>query len=616
MMHKMNLIILGLVCLLSVNACDKGNDSGKKPAGGILESSFQKELSFTDISKLNTKNQDINSHAQDYRRSHLEMIYSTYQQVGSETGVRWPSYPRINRMNDGTYILTWQNNTVSGGNGKDTHYALSKDLVKWDYKGFLFQSRQITSSAGAKATQQMTNANGIQLSDGRYMAIASFWTPDTYSKESCRKDQGLVIKFSSDHGNSWSSEQVIYNGPNWEAHVMETPSGQIQVYFSESRPWISGSHSGTSLIVSDNGGKTWTPAPGQDPWRVMRKKWTDQDAVGGFDWKYTYQMPVGIRLNGMDKMAFSMECVASRVSGVLTHAISVVYSPDDGKWVHLQGEEIGPTGKNLENFLSGTAPYLGQFRSGETVLTYTKSQMKYCIGDAKARNFSEPVNLFSHNGGWPSFLIDSPHTLVAVDRNASNGSDAATITLAQFYLNHSIRASWRNIQIDADALDWGADDDALYLGAVSNVSAIVRASSDADNLYLLMEVQDPELSSDDQCCVFLSAEGDNARLDGTSRRIRFNAGGLKSIDKYAGGWTKTESAAKAKVAYDGTLNQKDDTDKGYVLEISIPKSELSIKNGRLLVNALLFDAVAAREDAIVNSATTDTSTWPAISGLQ
>lgn len=614
-MQKMNLIIIGLICLISASACDKGTAGGDKPTGGNLEPSVKKELSFTDIGKLNTKAQNMNSHALDYRRSHLEMIYGTYQQVGSSAGVRWPSYPRINRMDDGTYILTWQNNTASGGNGKDTHYALSKDLKNWDYKGFLFQSRKITSSAGKDAIQQMTNANGIQLSDGRYMAIASFWTPDTYNKESYRKDQGLVIKFTSDHGESWTAEQVIYTGPNWEAHVMETPTGQIQVYFSESRPWISGSHSGTSLIVSDDGGKTWTPSPGQDPWRVMRKKWTDQDAVGGFDWKFTYQMPVGIRLNGMDKMAFSMECVTSRVKGAQTHAISVVYSPDDGKWVHLQGEEIGPTGENLENFLNGTAPYLGQFRSGETVLTYSKSQMKYAIGDAKAGNFSEPVNLFSHNGGWPGFCIDSPHTLVAVDRNASNGNDAATITLAQFYLNHSIRASKRDIQVDADASDWGADDDALYLGAVSNVSAVVRASADAANLYLLMEVKDSELADDDQCCIFLSAEGDNARLGGTSRRIRFNANGLKSIDKYAGGWTKTESAAKAKVAYDGTLNQKDDSDKGYVLEISIPKSELSISDGRLLVNALLFDAVAAREDAIVNSATTDTSTWPAITEL-
>ena len=615
MKYKMNLLIVGLICLLSAGACGKNTDGGKSQKGGALEPSVRKELHFTDIAHLNVRSQEMNSHAEDYRRSHLEMIYGTYQQVGSEAGVRWPSYPRINRMNDGTYILTWQNNTVSGGNGKDTHYALSKDLKNWDYKGFLFQSRQITSSAGAKATQQMTNANGLQLSDGRYMAIASFWTPDTYPKENCRKDQGLVIKFSSDHGESWTSEQVIYNGPNWEAHVMETTSGQIQVYFSESRPWISGSHSGTSLIVSDDGGKTWTPAPGQDPWRVMRKKWTDQDAVGGFDWKYTYQMPVGIRLNGMEKMAFSMECVTSRVNGAQTHAVSVVYSPDDGKWVHLQEEEVGPTGENLEDFLSGTGPYLGQFRSGETVLTFTKSQMKYAIGDARARNFSEPVNLFSHNGGWAGFCIDSPHTLVAVDRNASQGSDAATITLAQFYLNHSIRAGKRSIQVDADAADWGKEDDALYLGSVSKASAIVRASADAHNLYLLMEVQDDELADDDQCCLFLSGESENARLDATSRRIRFNASGLKSIDKYAGGWTKTESAATAKVAYDGTMNQKGDGDKGYVLEMAIPKSELAIRNDRILVNALLFDAVAAREDAIVNSATTDTSSWPAITEL-
>ena len=99
-MQKMNLIIIGLICLISASACDKGTAGGDKPTGGNLEPSVKKELSFTDIGKLNTKAQDMNSHALDYRRSHLEMIYGTYQQVGSSAGVRWPSYPRINRMDD------------------------------------------------------------------------------------------------------------------------------------------------------------------------------------------------------------------------------------------------------------------------------------------------------------------------------------------------------------------------------------------------------------------------------------------------------------------------------------------------------------------------------------
>ena len=98
------------------------------------------------------------------------------------------------------------------------------------------------------------------------------------------------------------------------------------------------------------------------PYRVMRKYWTDSSAAGGVSEKFTYQMPVGIRLNGSDQMAFAMECFTGSI-GSPVHYVSVVYSPASGEWDYLEGSEIGPTGSNLENFTRGIRPYLVQFKS-------------------------------------------------------------------------------------------------------------------------------------------------------------------------------------------------------------------------------------------------------------
>lgn len=615
-----------LAAMMLSFACTKEEGRGGKGADGPnIVNSVQKELTMSHIMELNRTASTINSHAEECGRSHLAFIPDSYVQVGQEAGVKWPSYPRMLRIGNGDYMLMWQSDGVGGGNGRDTYYALSSDLKEWKGMGKLFESRSVRTYLGTTATQKHTNANAIVLSDGRIMAVSSFYTLDVYSKSGVdkddnytltdgTKDQGIRIRFSSDNGKTWTPEQVIYNGPNWECHLMETPEGQIQCYFSESRPKISGSHSGTSLVVSDDGGKTWTPGPGKKPYRVMRKLWADASNIGGIHEKFTYQMPVGIRLNGTDRMAFSMECCSNSISA-LKHYVSVVYSPESGEWRHLEGNEIGPTGENLENFVQAAAPYLVQFPSGETVLSYCSSGVKYRMGDAMAGNFGAEYTMLPTSGSWAGMCNDTDHTVIAVDRNAKVSADAATIAVGRFWLNHSISATRRTVNADASSEEWEPADDALYVGSVSQANAVVRVSADAENIYFLVEHRDNNLSSSDHMAILLSPETASGRLDGTARRIYFNATGIKSVGMYAGGWRPVDSGVTGAVAYDGTIGDKFDTDNGYVAEIVLPRKDIAIKDGRLLLNVLLFDSVAAEEDAIVNSASTKTEEWLYVRGL-
>ena len=616
-----------LATLVCSSACkEPENIGGLKTQGSNIVNSTAGTLTMSHITGLNQSASEMNSHEDECGRSHLALILDKCVQIGQESGVKWPAYPRLCKLPNGNYMLMWQSSTKSGGNGYDTYYALSPNLTDWEDKGKLFSSRSVQTFVGTTATQYHTNANALVLSDGRLMVVSSFYTLDVYNKSGVdkddnytladgTKDQGIRIKFSSDNGQSWTAEQTIYYGPCWECHLMETSKGQLQCYLSESRPKISGSHSGTSLIVSDDGGETWTPGPGNKPYRVMRKFWEDADKVGDVSQKFTYQMPVGIRLNGSEQMAFSMECVSGSISAI-KHYVSVVYSPVSGNWQHLEGSEIGPTGNNLENFTAGTGPYLVQFPSGETVLSYAHSGLKYRMGDAKAGNFGEElVMLPESSGSWAGMCNDTDHMIVAVDRNAKVSSEAATIALGRFFLNHSITATLRPVTADASSKEWAATDDALYIGSLSQANATIRVSADTENIYFLVEHKDEQLASSDHMAIFLSPETQNGVLNGNSRRIRFNATGIKSVDMYSGGWKPLSNTVTGAVVYDGTIGNKADKDNGYVAEIVLPRKDIEITGGKLLINAILFDSTAAKEDGIVNSASTKTTEWPYIYGL-
>ena len=617
-MRNMLISILTCSLLFITSSCDKAN--GGDSTGGQSLKGEQKTLTFTPFMELNQSTDAINSHEEDYSRSALKMMYNTLQEHGSSEGFQYPRYPRIRRMSDGTYIQMWQTPATSDlgtNNGKDVYYALSTDLKTWTAPAKLFASRSVTTTNGSD-TRHYSNGNGIVLSNGDFLAVAAFRAPKTYNYINSKSDQGLVIRRSTDCGKTWTNEQTIYNGPCWEAHLLEPNPGELHCYFAESRPWISGSHSGTSLVVSNDAGATWSPSVGNEPYRVMRKKWWSDLNQTYF---YTDQMAVGVILNGTKQMAFATECVASRdLSNKQTYFISVVYSPEDGQWKHLTGDDEAEC-ERIDNFLSGGGPYLVQFPSGETVVSYSNSKdskMHYTMGDAKARNFSGDYISLPHKGSWGGMEVDSPHSVIfcRTSTEASvTGSDRSTLMLARFALNHSIKATSRVAEMDADNKEWQNTDDALFLGSESPIEATLRCSQDSENIYFLVEVQDDNLSDSDNVTIMLSPELENGRLASKARRIKVGCNGLKNTDQYSGGWRSMEFGVTAKAAYDGTIGNNSDKDNGYLVEIKVPRKAVEITDGRLLLNFALFDSTGAFEDAVSGTAATDTKKWIAIKNL-
>ena len=293
-----------LALTLSCTKETQGGDHGSQGGG------TQTSLELTEFTRLNRGESEINSHADDWDRSTVKMDYRSYIELGAANNVYLPTYARIRTLRDGSYILTWQDAVGVNGNGENTYYALSRDLKNWVYMGYLWQGQNVYNGLGKPDVRRFTNANTLQLANGELLAVASFSTVNTYSNPNYTAEQGIVVKRSQDGGYTWFGEKEIYHGPCWEPHLIELPSGEIQCFFSESRPWTSGSHSGTDMLRSIDGGETWEPALGESAYRVMRKLWWNAQKNM---WCYTYQMPVGIILNESNRFAFAMESCNQRV---------------------------------------------------------------------------------------------------------------------------------------------------------------------------------------------------------------------------------------------------------------------------------------------------------------
>ena len=146
--------------------------------------------------------------------------------------------------------------------------------------------------------------------------------------------------------------------------------------------------------------------------------------------------------------------------------------------------------------------------------------------------------------------------------------------------------------MDASSSEWADTDEALYLGASSQASAVIRCSDDASYLYFLIEVKDRSLHSSDRITLDL----------GTGMKVSLNARGL----------VENVSGVSCSVAYDGELDSSASS-KGYVAEVRVSKSSLGTVSGKLLFNAHLYESSTGTEDSISDSASSED--WIYVKGL-
>lgn len=616
----MNKLYTGLALLAAVSLASckaEGPDDGGKQIP-----SESTKLTLTPFEMLNASADAVNSHKDDWAQSVLTLNYRSIVNVGASVlGTSSPSYSRIVKLADGSYILT-AHDSYSGGNGSTVYWATSQDLVHWTPQGKLFASRSVVNARGQEATRLYTNGFGKVLSNGDVLMFASFRTTGTYSFWKWRDEQGIEMRRSTDNGKTWSEPYEVYRGPNWEAIMLEDGDGELELYFSESRPWISGSHSGTSMVRSTDGGRTWLPGLGKEPYRVIRHTWYDahQDK-----WLFTDQMPGLIILNDSKCKAGVFESAHDYpVGGSVNFCISFAWSPEDGNWNYIEGEEkdgtgldvktakVGPVDRKIDVW-NGSAPSLLQFPSGETVVSYGQDWYQWLrIGDSRARNFGDAGKYLPAKGSWSSILLDGTHELITHMRNSTDGKNVGVI-LCKLALNHRIVASSHKVVIDGGNSDWVNADDALFAGSKCQAQATLRCAADADNIYFLVECRDDNVSKDDYVQLFI-APSDAAKLNAQTLRVKVGLNGLRNQGVYAGNWIEKDFGANAVVRYDATLSDASDVDNGWLAEICVPRSSVKVVDGKVKVNLALFD-MEGGEDAIVSTGEKNPQKWITVTGL-
>ena len=548
----------------------------------------------SDITSIYDLNQDkgyLNSHASSWQSSVLEMDYSSIVTLEQpKITPEYPMYPRIKRLADGSYILIYQQNLSA----HDVYYARSNNLTSWTEDGTqLFAKTDMNQYESQVADRVLfSSADAIVLANGDVLAFASFRLNKGYKLNNL--NNGIMMRRSSDNGRTWTEPQVIYRGTTWEPSALQLSNGEVHVYFTSADP--NKGDSGTALLRSTDNGKTWTSVG-----KVIRQKaGTATDGSG--ETIFTDQMPVAIQLNGKDRIAVALESRFGRTgTSEDKYHLSMAYSSDNWAAGALTGEAEGPADRKSNIFLNEAAPYLRQFRSGETLLSCNASKVFYIrVGNALADKFGSPMPSFE-KGCWGSLEIIDDHTVVGVFPTSwtetVNGQQVsrARINIAKFVLNHRINAAAVTPEIDGSSKDWQDVDDALFIGSAGDTRTVFRFAYDNDNLYGMIERRDAALTSSDGCTLMLQSgngTGTPVKLD-----FSFSSGKVVCSD------------ANVKVASCllGTLDDETEDD-GLTIEFSISKSFLNIVADKLLFNATVKDETSG-EDTFFGLTATNWQKW-------
>lgn len=567
----------------------------------------------TPFGRLNTTDKTINSHEGDEGASSLELDFRGYTEVTPSTlTVSAANYPRIKKLPNGQYILFWHNNSV----GANVFYTRSSDLKNWEPVKKVFEATPITVN-GQSDERSYSNADALVLQNGELMVVASFRAKNHFRKDNAYN--GIMMRKSSDNGQTWSDEQVIYRGSNWEPQILQLPSGEIQVYFTHSGAksqmqiemgWTGDNmvaSSGTAIARSYDNGKTWK-ANQPDSYAGYAISQRYIDTVRGIK-VFTDQMPCALLLNKYNTIAVAME---SKVFyGVDYYNISVAYSDDN--WARTLGiDEEGPSDKQ-KDLWNGGAPYLKQFPSGETILSYNAQNVyQIRLGDAKARKFYNPCLPFGEEmtGVWGSLELDGSHTVIGTVQDRSSGS--SHILIGRMNLNHTLYAGNMTPAVDGDNKDWAGNTEAFFVGSESQAQASVRMSYDKDNLYLLVERLDYDLLSQDTVDVYLNPSTQG--LGGNSLRLTVGPNGLQQTARYSGGRWKDETVpgAEGKALLRGTVGGSSDQDEGYAVEVVIPRTAIQANASTLRCALTLYNqdkGTSRIEDGLDSVSLSQPTSW-------
>jgi len=532
------------------------------------------------------------------RGSHTELTDRFYLEVDKRaaynigfytTKTNLPYYIRLKQRQDGGFILLYNDEK----NGLSAHCISSDDGITWGNKVTVFKNT---------STRLYANPDAIVLQNGDILACVAWRIKDKYITDNSQG--GIETSRSTDGGKTWSKPQVVHTGLTWEPYFLQLSSGEIQLYWTNTTrynlPNGNNTSTGTAIIRSYDNGYTWS----SDPKKPYDAQIISQQATEFYDnvQFYTDQMPVAVEL--LDgTIALAMESRLNRENG--SCRITMAYSDDNWKTA-LAVDEVGPKDKK-ENFIKGSAPYLRQFLSGETVLAYVDRGYKVLLGDAKARNFTTSPIKFDLQSWCNIEILQDQHTVLAAGHvfttNKKEDNSPREIQVETMRLLHAVEAIKEERTVDGSAADWKNSLDALFIGSESQAQATYRFAHDGSKLYVIIERLDNDITSNDRMGVRLSLPG--AVLN--NMYVSVDATG--EIEAYSSvDGVKTVHDLEYAVKLFGTLDDSTE-DEGFIVELAIPAELLGEE---VAVYPYLMNkdgSTTLKKDAPFLSSETNNSKW-------
>lgn len=349
----------------------------------------------------------INSFSQQSSVGFIEWDTASLKQISpvGSGGV----YPRMIQLQNGNLLA------VYATSGNVVAVASSDEGLTWSVPVVIAERRNEVN---------MDTPDLLQLKNGNI--IACYGTrPQKALRGNPEAGKRFEIRISrsSDGGNTWRGEQILYaagesfkNGC-WEPSAIQLPGGSIQLFFANEAPYTESDEQNISMLSSIDNGQTWTINP-----QIISFRARSRDG-----------MPVPVLLRKSNQLVVAIED-----PGTKNFKPYAVHSNTNGHWEKIVDDNDPNRDYSLKEKIPDStyagAPYLRQLSTGETILSFqstegrirnrdSNSVMTVAVRDGQAKNFTNKSMPFvvpeGYNALWNSLCVLKDDTIIAV--TSTNG---------------------------------------------------------------------------------------------------------------------------------------------------------------------------------------------------